>query len=560
MRLVSLYISVFITFSGARQLTSNLGPVVDLGYAAYAGNTTSPAGLENGPVAFYGNIRYAEPPLGERRFRAPVQFDEGTITSQVLDARNWGPPCIQIPAVVGIGSEDCLTLNVWKPTNASVGEKLPVAVYIHGGAFFELSPQGFPMYDWVAQHTGGIVGVSLAYRLTMLGFLGGSVVEADGDLNTGLLDQRAALEWVQRHISEFGGDPDNVSIYGESAGGASVVMQVTAYGGSKPAPFKRATAQSVGYGPTNTAEQTEGFFKTAAQYIGCPASGRDAMPCLRNASIGAISSALNRIGGIPFLAFTPVIEGPDGFMPDLPSRLIAAGKMANVEFVGGHTTGDGSTFTFGLPDQFQSDDDIRRIVFPRWSRLTNATFDKAFALYPQPGTPGSPFATQWDRASAMSGDVIFTCMDWFLADKLTKNNVTNVFLYSWDAPDPAIYAQTPYLGAAHTSDLYYLFEGTNQFGNAGNTFTPFNTSEAVLAKEAIAYWTSFGATGNPSEDKDINSPIWEPFVQSNSSRRRLMLARGDNTTRKSAMENITEAQIKRCEFWMSEDVVAETGV
>ncbi|KAJ7637367.1 alpha/beta-hydrolase [Mycena polygramma] len=560
MRLAPLYLLAFLSLSSARQLTSNLGPVVDLGYAAYAGNTTSPAGLENGPVAFYGNIRYAEPPLGERRFRAPVQLDEGTVTSQVLDARNWGPPCIQIPAVVGIGSEDCLTLNVWKPTNASAGVKLPVAVYIHGGGFFAMSPQGFPVYDWVAQHPGGIVGVSLAYRLNMLGFLGGPVVEADGDLNTGLLDQRAALEWVQRHISEFGGDPDNVSIYGESAGGASVVMHVTAYGGSKPAPFKRVTGQSIGYGPTNTAEQTEAFFTTAAQYIGCPTSGSDAMPCLRNASIGAISSALNRIGGFPNEAFTPVIEGPDGFMPDLPSRLITAGKMNNVEFVGGHTTGDGRTFTFSSPDQLQTDDDIRRIVFARFPRVSNATKDKALALYPEPGAPGSPFPTQWDRAGAMAGDMVFTCMDWFLAEKLTTNGVKNVFLFSWDAPDPTIYSQSPYLGAAHTSDLYYLFEGTNQFANAGNTFTPFNASEAVLAKEAIAYWTSFGATGNPSTDKEGTSPLWEPFVETNSSRRRLVLARGNDTITKSAMESITEAQIKRCEFWMSEDVVAETGV
>jgi carboxylesterase type B len=93
------------------------------------------------------------------------------------------------------------------------------------------TPQGFPLYDWVAQHPGGIIGVSITYRLNMLGFLGGPVVAADGDLNTGLLDQRAGLEWVQRHIAKFGGDPRNVTIYGESAGGASVVMQIAAYGG-----------------------------------------------------------------------------------------------------------------------------------------------------------------------------------------------------------------------------------------------------------------------------------------------------------------------------------------
>ena len=93
------------------------------------------------------------------------------------------------------------------------------------------TPQGFPLYDWVNQSNPKIVGVSVAYRLNLFGFLSGSSVQADGDLNAGLLDQRAALEWVQRHIASFGGDPDQVTIDGESAGGASIVMQIVAYGG-----------------------------------------------------------------------------------------------------------------------------------------------------------------------------------------------------------------------------------------------------------------------------------------------------------------------------------------
>ncbi|KAK7046454.1 carboxylic ester hydrolase [Favolaschia claudopus] len=575
--MLNLFLLTFLlAFSTARQLSSPLGPVVDLGYAAYAGNTTSPSGIDDGPVAFYGNIRYAQPPLGNLRFRAPAMLDESGVTSEVLDARNWGPPCIQRPAVVGIGTEDCLTLNIWKPTNASANDRLPVAVYIHGGGFYANSPQGFPLYDWVAQHPGGLVGVSITYRLNLLGFLGGSVVAADGDLNPGLLDQRAALEWVQKWIGEFGGNKDDVTIYGESAGGASVVMQVAAYGGSKPVPFRGATAQSIGFGPTNTMDQTNAFFESAAGFIGCPSSGSDAMPCFRNASLGAIVSAINRI---PNGAFAPVVEGAGGFLPDLPSRLIASGRISNVSFVGGHCTGDGKTFAVGKPDDFQSDEDIRRLVFSRWPGVSNATIDKALALYPEPNATGSPFATQWDRAWTMAGEIIFTCMDWFLAEKLAANGVKNVYSYSWNAPDTVLFEQTPYRGAAHTSDLYYLFDG-NTFGNAGNTFTPFNTvslelypltlimikfqSESVLSKEAIAYWTSFAATGNPSADKKATSPTWEQFTSSASDltslRRRLMLNRGSDTATNSTMETITEAEMERCQFWMSQAVIAETRV
>ncbi|KAJ7206914.1 Alpha/Beta hydrolase protein [Mycena pura] len=569
---IALYLLAVVSSTGsaaratasARQLTSPLGPVVDLGYVAYAGNTTSPAGAANGPVAFYGNIRYAQPPLGNLRWRAPAALDERPTTlsdDEVLDARDWGPACIQRPAVVGIGSEGecahCLTLNVWKPTNAAAGAGLPVAVYIHGGGFYFGTPQGFPLYDWVAQNSAGIVGVSITYRLNMLGFLGGAAVAADGALNAGLLDQRAGLEWVQRHIAQFGGDPGNVTIYGESAGGASVVMQAVAFGGAKPLPFKRVTAQSIGFGPTNTEQQTQAFFGDAAGFIGCPASGSDSMPCMRRASVGALVSAINRI---PNGAFAPVIEGPAGFLPDLPSRLIAAGRFTDVEFVGGHCTGDGKTFAGGTPDDFQTDEDIRRIVFSRWPGVSNATIDRALAVYPAANTTGSPFATQWDRASTMAGEIIFTCMDWFFADKLTSNGVKNVFAFSWNAPDTVLFNQAPFRGAAHTSDLYYLFDGMRTIANAGNTFTPFNTSESTLSKEAIAYWTSFAVAGDPSTGKEAASIAWEPFSAPGSVRRHIVLTRGGNAATNTTMADTAPDHIQRCRFWMGENVTAETRV
>ncbi|KAK7457752.1 hypothetical protein VKT23_010091 [Stygiomarasmius scandens] len=513
-------------------LTSPLGPVVDLGYTAFAGNSTSPAGQANSSVTFFGGIPFAQPPLGNLRWRAPQMLNESTTASAVTDARDWGPPCIQRPAMVGVGSEDCLTLNVWKPTNASEGDKLPVVVYIHGGGFYANSPQGFPLYDWVAQHPTGLVGVSVTYRLGMMGFLGGPTIpgftsapfsrlseessrnqELDpqtAHMNVGLLDQRAGLEWVQRHIAKFGGDPENVSIYGESAGGASMVMQVTAYGGTKSVPFKRVTAQSIGFGPTRTDEEIELTFNNAANFLGCPSSSPETLPCMRNASLGAIVSTINLT---PNGFFAPVVEGPnpDAFMPDLPSRMIKAGNFSTVEFNGGHCTGDGKTFASGSPDQFQTPEDVKRIVFSRWPGVSNETQDQALALYPI----GSEFPTQWDRAWNMAGQAIFTCMDWLLADALVARGVKNVYSFAWNAPDTVLYNARPYLGAMHTSDLYYLFDGTNTIANAGNTFTPFNASEAALAREAIGFWTSFGSSGNPSDSKLDTSPSWTKFVSVN---------------------------------------------
>ncbi|KAF8180434.1 Alpha/Beta hydrolase protein [Pholiota molesta] len=536
-------------------------PVVNVGYAAFAGNTTSPAGVSNGPVAFFG---------------APQPLNEHVSARAVTDARNWGPACIQRPAVVGIGSEDCLTLNVWKPTNANVGSKLPVVVYIHGGGFYYGTPQGFPMYDWVAQYPGGIIGVSITYRLGIFGFLGGSQVSKDGDLNAGLLDQRAALEWIQRHISSFAGDPENVTISGESAGGASVIMQTVAYGGSKPVPFKRVIAQSIGFGPTAPENQIETNFNNAAAYAGCLPSDGPVMDCLRKASIGALVSATNRS---PNGAFAPIIEGPTGFLPDLPSRLITAGKFSPVEFIGGHCTGDGNTFAGGKPTQFVTEDDIRTHVFSRWPGVTNDTITQALSLYPAPDAPGSTFSTQYERATAMAGDIVFTCIramvltqqqGFILCGKSMLKGVQNVFAYAWNAPDTVLYNANPYLGAMHTSDLYYLFAGMHTamlpnysvFGNAGNYFTPFNASEAALSTEAIAYWTSFAATGDPSTERKSVSPVWNKFVDATNTtaRSHLVLTRGGDVSTASAMQAITDAQVERCQFWMSDAVVAQTGV
>ncbi|KII84560.1 hypothetical protein PLICRDRAFT_352904 [Plicaturopsis crispa FD-325 SS-3] len=473
-----------------------LDPTVDLGYARYAGNATSPAGIVDGPVTFYGGIPYAKPPLGDLRFRASQQLNESIPNGgspSVIDARDWGPPCIQQPAAVGVGSEDCLTLNVWKPTNATAGDDLPVVVYIYGGGFYYGTTQGFPMYDWVMQNSNAVIAVSVSYRLNLLGFLSGTTVASDGDLNVGLLDQRAALWWIQRHIRQFGGDPDAVTIVGESAGGASVVMQTVAYGGTQGAPFKRAIAQSIGFGPTPSAAQSEATFKNVTSIVGCPSTGPETMSCLRNASIGAIVSAINHVAAG---ALSPVVDGV--FLPALPSRLIASGNFTPADFIGGHCTNDGRTFVGGTPEQFVTDDDVAVRVFGRWPGVSNATIDNALALYPAPGTPGSPFASQYDRAWTMAQEIIFGCMDWYLADRMLYKGVKNVFGYRWNAADPVLLAASPYMGVMHTSDLYYLFDGTKYVRhtgymykirltsifstapNAGATFTPFNTVRCTV--------------------------------------------------------------------------------
>ncbi|KAF4580259.1 hypothetical protein EYR40_003193 [Pleurotus pulmonarius] len=520
-------------------LTSPLGPVVNLGFAAFAGNDTSPAGQPHSSVTFFGNIPYAQPPVGNLRFRAPRPLDE-TIRDPsrvpISDARDWGAPCIQQPAQVGIGSEDCLKLNIWKPSSASGSSKLPVIVYFHGGGFFAGSPLGFPFFDWLSQNQG-IVAVSVAYRLNLLGFLGGAAVAADGDLNAGLRDQRAALEWVQRNIHRFGGDPDEVTIAGESAGAASVVMQMVAFGGSKPPVFKRAIVQSIGFGPTPTSEEVEDTFS-------------------------AIVSAINH-ASVP-----PVVEGPGGFLPDLPSHLIASGRFNSVGLIGGHCTNDGRTFVGGTPAQFNSEGDIRILLFPRYSGVSAATIQRAFELYPAPDAAGSPFKTQYERASQMAQDIVLGCMDLQLVQALTSRGVDNVFAFRWNSPHAVLFEETPFEGVMHTSDLYFLFDGTVRLPNALNSFKAFNESEARLSQEAIGFWTSFISSGNPSTENVPARINWAPFSSNSSSNTtvaahsRIVLERGSDggTQTNTVIESIPEVEFERCKFWMSTDVTAETRV
>lgn len=525
-------------------LTSPLGPVVDLGYAAYAGNSTSPAGQVNSSVAFFGGIPYVQQPLGDLRFRAPKDLDESFNPNRtVVDARSWGPTCVQQPAVAGVGVEECLNLNIWKPTSAKAGAKLPVVAYIHGGGFFFGSSPQFPMYDWVAQDQN-VVAVSMNYRLSLFGFLDGVAVRADGTPNAGLLDQRAALLWIQRHISAFGGDPDDVTIAGESAGGASVVLQATAWGGKQPVPFKRAIAQSIGLYPLPLDSEIEGVFNNVTSAAGCPASGAEAMACLRAAPLSTLIKSINNVR-TNFLA--PTIDGPNGFLPDLPSRLIAQGKFRRgIDLIAGHMTNDGRNFA-GNPKNVNTDADIITAILNRYRHMTKPTLEKVLQLYPAANVSGSPFVDNYDRAWTIMQDTIFGCMDQHWANATLASGRKNVYAFRFNVPNPVTLAVNPWQGVMHASDVYYLFNGAT-----GTTpfFAPFNLTQAPVAKEIIGYWTSFTRSSDPSKFKRSYSPVWPNFVGT----RRVVMSEdvgGSGNRTASFVETIPAYEQERCRFWMS---------
>lgn len=227
--LTALSLLTWASSSHARLIGNASTPVVDLGYAQYKGNTSL-----TGTNVFYG-IRYAQAPIGELRWQPPqdIEANNDYTPTEVLNAESPGPSCVQgTPAwrppqrdnlTVNFpvtGEEDCLRLDVVVPRQPQ-SSSLPVMVMIHGGGFTQGSSYTNPGSALVDTASGSMVYVSLQYRLGAFGFLSSADVRENGQANVGLLDQRSALNWVQRNIRAFGGDPAKVTIIGGSAGGSS---------------------------------------------------------------------------------------------------------------------------------------------------------------------------------------------------------------------------------------------------------------------------------------------------------------------------------------------------
>jgi para-nitrobenzyl esterase len=311
-------------------------PIVETRYGKVQGS-------EQGSISVWKGIPFAQPPTGQRRFRAPQLPEPWT---GVREATTFSPMAPQVPEVgasmVGaIGadraveprpmSEDCLYLNIWSP-GASAGQR-PVMVYIHGGAF-TLGSASDPWYDgtsFAANHN--IVVVSLNYRLGILGFaylknLAGA--DATNTGNCGLLDQIAALEWVRENIAAFGGDPDNVTVMGESAGAMSIgtLLGMPAAQGL----FRRAILQSGGASNLVTRPRATQVAQALLAKLGLETSQLAALADVPLEALLKIQPELGReFGGI--LAYSPMIDGET--LPQHPSAMIAQGSAANVAILAG---------------------------------------------------------------------------------------------------------------------------------------------------------------------------------------------------------------------------------
>lgn len=270
-------------------LVTAVEKVVDLGYSKYAGRVVG-----DGTTQWLG-MRYAAPPLGNLRFRAPAN---PLSTRGVQDATKFGDICIaQSPGdwtntpnprfTVG---EDCLFVNVFAPSHASTKSKLPVMFYVQGGGFESNSGANFNGSDLA--RIGDMVVVTINYRVGAWGWLNGEEVRRDGDTNNGIRDQIKALEWTRRNIARFGGDPEHVVLNGASAGAMSLVILMASPAARGRGLWKGVLGESAGLVQLDTDEQSQAKFGCLARTVGCKdTSGAAALKCLRGLNATALQTA-----------------------------------------------------------------------------------------------------------------------------------------------------------------------------------------------------------------------------------------------------------------------------
>ena len=474
-----------------------------LATAATAGAATAHAGSGGAPIVRTGDgavqgmtvgtvneflgVPYAAPPTGNLRWRPP---QPPAPWQGIRDATQFAPSCPQPPspfAPHGAFSEDCLYLNVYTPMlPGGDGNRRPVLVWIHGGG---LTEEGSSNYDGAKLAADGAVVVTINYRLGALGFLAHPALASrpGGPAgNYGLMDQQAALRWVQDNISQFGGNPDNVTIAGQSAGGLSVLAQLVSTGARGL--FQRAIIESGAFAlnqqPLAAAEAAGEAF--AAQ-VGCP---DQTATCLRNLPVANLVTP--DFVGIPGVVDGKVLTEPIG-------AALAAGQFAHVPVLNGTNHDEEQLFVAGLGLAVSGG---TFVPIPEGNMVTPGGYQgdiaavlgvpaaRAAAIVGE--YPLSAHASPDAALSTLVSDANFACPA-LQVDQQTSARVPT-FAYEFNddnAPQP--YTQPGFITVAtHESELPYLFDLPN---------APFHPApspdQQTLAASMRAAWVNFAATGNP---------------------------------------------------------------
>ena len=502
--------------------------------------------ISNGVAKFLG-IPYAEPPVGNLRWQPPKDHAPWT---KVLEATEFAPICALI-TTLGVFSgapnnnEDCLYLNVFTPDDLNPSARLPVIVWIHGGGNVDGETPGYDGSKLASQ--GKAVVVTMAYRLNLMGFLAHPALDNEGHLfgNYGILDQQAVLKWVERNIARFGGDTDNVTVGGQSAGAVDTGLHMVSP--LAAGLFHRGICQSFCMGfrlPTKAAAETTGIaFAVAA---GCGSgSGPDVAQCLRNltaARVEELAGTASTQG--KFITGRGLVDGQ--IIPDQPLMLFTNGRFNHVPLMNGNTS-DETNFGLAITEYFSNTTNALRTppTAEQYLSYVNTTYAppaypsgtaaKVLSIYPLSDFKSPHLA--WDRVGADAGICNQRRLDKILAPQIP------VYAYEFaDKTAPFYFPDMPGIEALayHTADIQYLFPLWH--GGPLGIPHPLNPQQTMLSDQLVSAWTNFARTGNPN---GAGNHPWPRYTASAETPAWLIQDLPDLST----LTDGQYAALRYCDFW-----------
>lgn len=503
-------------------------------------NSKKTISFSNAIEAWLG-VEYSTQPVGTDRFK-PVAWPQAFEGAK--DATSSGPGCFQ-NMYGSIGqSEACLTINVYRPSGLS-GRKLPVLVFLHGGSFVVGSHHSFDGALFVAKSKQPLIVVTAQYRLGALGSLPAKFMEEEGLLNLGIRDQRLMLEFVQKYIGEFGGDPARVTLGGQSAGGHSVGIHLFHdYDDDAGKSLFHQAILSSG-SPTARAfpgvdyplyqRQVEDFM----DYVNCPMTpSAAALECLRNAEaddIQFISSSLyNAHNHNITWPWQPVSPGP--LLEKRGSASGVDGTYFKVPLLISSTTDEGKAF---VPQDLRANEEFLSFWENLVPGLTTADLAELETLYLEStyaatSTADATFvSSQFERLAAAYGDYSYICPVQDTASRLVSGGAP-VYKARFNTPNWA----PSYMGVPHASDASY-FNGQS------------GTQYPDIADIYSSYWASFVVSGDPNTFAAKNAPHWGRYVGNNNKKELVV-----SPTEKGgiAMEDESSGiRMEQCKWWRDED-------
>jgi para-nitrobenzyl esterase len=451
-------------------------------------------GKLSGDVRTFLGIPYAAPPVGPLRWKAPQPVEKW---KGVRDASQFGAHCMQPKLYADMifrdpgNSEDCLTLNIWTPAKDK-SAKLPVMVWIYGGGYIT-GGTSEPRQDGTnlaAKHN--VIVVSMNYRLGVFGFFAHAGLDAEsghGSGNYGLQDQTAALRWVQQNIATFGGDPANVTIFGESAGSFAVSSQMASP--LAKGLFHRAIGESggafnshgLGTQPLKVAEQKDADFAQDALNVTTLDQLR-AVPAQQ-----LMDAAFKKPESGPGYHFAPVVDGY--FFPEDAPAIFAAHHQNDVDLLAGWNHDEGGVATGTTVDTLKTE----------LTKLYPDHADQAIATYTA--------STDDEAVRALSdarADQFIAYSTWRWIESQVATGKHPVFRYRFDLAPPADPNHPGGLAAYHSAEIPYVFGNLDLL--QGFSWRP---EDYKLSEQMQTYWTNFARTGDPNAPNGPDLPKWPTY-------------------------------------------------